>query len=285
MEVVEVEALEGSQRNVFAKDPEMMATALPASMSALVKLAKRRLLQMHFEAKVGHIGGNLSCLDSLLVLHHRILQPDDTFVLAKGHAAGALYITLWTRGILSDLDLKTFHRDNTLLAGHPIAGWSPHIPFATGSLGHGLPMALGLALGNRLQNKPGHIYCLTSDGEWQEGSNWEALIFAAHHKLENLTILVDENRLQGFGSTTEVASLESLGDKLKSFAVDVVVVDGHSSGEIEAVLRIRSSRPRIIIQRTIKGNGVSFMQNQVAWHYLPMTEEQYRIAVTQVDQA
>ena len=170
----------------------------------LVKRARRRLLEMHYHAGVGHIGGNLSALDALLVLHHQVMGSDDVFVLAKGHAAGALYITLWSLGKLSDEDLHTFHQDGTLLAGHPVAGWSKDIPFATGSLGHGLPDAAGMALGYKLQSEAREVFCLTSDGEWQEGSNWEALIFAIHQRLANLTILIDENGLQGFGTTHAV---------------------------------------------------------------------------------
>ena len=125
----------------------------------------------------------------MLVLHHNVMRPDDVFILAKGHSAGALYLTLWSLGRLTDEDLKTFHRDGTFLAGHPVAGWSPDIPFATGSLGHGLPDAAGMALGYKLQSEPREVFCLTSDGEWQEGSNWEALIFAIHRKLTNLCLL------------------------------------------------------------------------------------------------
>lgn len=253
------------------------------SIQELVKRARLRLLRMHFEAKVGHVGGNLSCLDALMVLYHRALTETDQFVLSKGHAAGALYVTLWTKGILTDCDLETFHQEGTLLAGHPIPAWSPHIPFATGSLGHGLANAAGLALGNRLQNKPGRVYCLTSDGEWQEGSNWEALIFLAHHNLHNLTILIDENGLQGFGTTQEVASLDFLADKLCRFEVDIDVIDGHDHCRIESALKTPSRRPHIVVLRTIKGKGISFMENQVAWHYLPMSRDQYRLAVQEID--
>ena len=277
---------------VFRERPSAVTNSSSASvihissavaMQELVKRAKLRLLRMHFEAKVGHLGGNLSCLDALMVLHHRALTEPDQFVLSKGHAAGALYVTLWTKGILTDRDLQTFHQEGTVLAGHPIPAWSPHIPFATGSLGHGLANAAGLALGNRLQNKPGHVYCLTSDGEWQEGSNWEALIFLAHHNLSNLTILIDENGLQGFGTTEEVASLDFLADKLCRFAVDVDVINGHDLCLIESALKTPSRRPHIVVLRTTKGKGVSFMENQVAWHYLPMSDEQYKLAVQQVD--
>lgn len=253
-------------------------------MAWLARRATRRLLQMHFEAGVGHIGGNLSALDCMLVLHHEVMAPDDSFVLSKGHAAGALYITLWSLGQISDSDLGTFHKDGTLLAGHPAAGWSPSIPFATGSLGHGLPVSAGLALGYKLQSRAGRMFCLTSDGEWQEGSNWEALIFASHHKLENLTILVDENHLQGFGSTESVASLDPLEARFRSFGVDVASVDGHDHSALRDALAAHQSRPRVLLLKTVKGHGVSFMENTMEWHYLPLSAEQYRRALAEVEE-
>jgi transketolase len=249
-----------------------------------VKRARSRLLEMHFQAGVGHIGGNLSALDAMLVLHHQVMRPDDVFVLAKGHSAGALYITLWSLGRLSDEDLKTFHRDGTFLAGHPAAGWSQDIPFATGSLGHGLPDAVGMALGYQLQSQPRQVFCLTSDGEWQEGSNWEALIFAIHRKLTNLTIVIDENRLQGFGSTDDVASMAPLAEKFKGFAIEVVPVNGHDHAALRGALQARGQGPRIVVLKTVKGHGVSFMENAMEWHYLPLSAEQYRLALTEIDE-
>jgi transketolase len=157
----------------------------------LIRDCRKRLVQMHFESGVGHIGGNLSCLDALLVLHHRVMSDEDQFILSKGHSAGALYITLWSLGKISDDDLKTFHKDSTHLSGHPAPRWRKEIPFATGSLGHGFGLSAGLALGKGIKSEPGRVFCLTSDGEWQEGSNWETLIFVIHRKLANLTLIVD----------------------------------------------------------------------------------------------
>jgi len=254
-------------------------------MQELIKRAKKRLLQMHFESGVGHIGGNLSALDAMLVLHHRIMRPEDVFVLSKGHAAGALYVTLWTLGLLPDEALRTFHGEGTCLAGHPVPGWSPQIPFATGSLGHGLPASAGMALGYKLQSRPGRIFCLTSDGEWQEGANWEALIFALHHRLDNLTCLVDENRLQGFGSTREVASMDPLAERLAGFHVELDSVDGHDPEAVRLALEAPSRNMRVVLLRTVKGHGVSFMENAMEWHYLPMNPEQYRLAVQEIDAA
>lgn len=170
------------------------------SWAELSTSAKVRLLRMHYESGVGHIGGNLSCLDLLLTLHHRVLGREDQFILSKGHAAGAYYVTLWTLGKLTDQELSSFHKDGTRLSGHPPPLSVDSILFATGSLGHGLSIAAGLALAKRLQRESGRVFCLTSDGEWNEGSCWEALIFSRHHRLDNLTLMVDLNGLQGFGT-------------------------------------------------------------------------------------
>ncbi|GGF58934.1 transketolase [Azorhizobium oxalatiphilum] len=238
---------------------------------------------MHYESGVGHIGGNLSCLDALLVLHHEYMGPSERFILSKGHSAGALYVTLWSRGLLSDAQLSQFHRDGTLLAGHPPASGLPGIPFATGSLGHGLSLAAGTALALKLGRRSGMVYCLTSDGEWQEGSTWEALIFAAHHRLQNLTVLVDHNNLQGFGRTADVASMSPLAEKLAGFDIALQSVDGHDPEAIRAALDAPGNSCRVIILETQKGHGVSFMQDRMEWHYLPLKEQDYRRALQEIE--
>jgi transketolase len=245
--------------------------------------ARNRLLRMHFESGVGHIGGNLSALDTMLVLFHEHLREGDQFILSKGHAAGALYTALWSTGRLTEADLGTFHRDGTLLAGHPPAKGIAGISFATGSLGHGLALAAGTALAMRLKASGGTVVCMTSDGEWQEGSTWEALIFASHHKLTNLTVLVDHNGLQGFGSTHEVASMSPLWDRLSGFDVEVMVIDGHELDAIRAAMDAPSSRLRIVVLKTVKGRGVAFMENRMEWHYLPLSQEQFEQATRGTD--
>lgn len=248
--------------------------------------ARARLLQMHFESGVGHVGGNLSALDALLVLMHDVLGPADQFVLSKGHAAGALYIALWSTGVLSDRDLREFHGEDTHLPGHVPGHLTPQIRFGTGSLGHGVSLAAGTALGYRLKKSDARTFCLTSDGEWQEGSTWEGLIFACHHRLSNLTILVDDNGLQGFGRTADVASMSPLWERLSGFDVDVEVVDdGHDARALAAALAKRSARPRCVVLRTIKGHGVSFMENRVESHYVPLSAEQYEQAVREIRRA
>lgn len=249
----------------------------------LQKKARLRLLQMHYESGVGHIGGNLSALDSMLYLHSKILKNDDSFVLSKGHSAGALYISLWANGKILDDELKTFHKDKTRLAGHPPANMMAEIPFATGSLGHGLGLACGIALGNKLQKKSGRVFCLTSDGEWQEGSNWESLIFLNHQQFNNFTLLVDCNGLQGFGSTKDVASqdVDVLYKLFSQFNFEVKIIDGHSEEKLAAIAEA-SLRPKIILMKTQKGKGVDFMENKMEWHYLPLTDELYKLACEQL---
>ena len=252
------------------------------AFSEVVRDAKLRLLRMHYESGVGHIGGNLSALDLLMCLYHRVLGPDDAFVLSKGHAAGALYVTLWSLGRLRDADLDQFHQDGTLLSGHPPPHGIADIPFATGSLGHGFGLAAGLALGKRFQQAPGRIYCLLSDGEWNEGSTWETLIFVAHQKLTNLTFITDLNGLQGFGTTREVANLDPLAERLHAFGITTVEIDGHDPNAITATLAGADAGPLAVIAKTVKGCGVSFMENRMDSHYLPLTASTYRQAVDEV---
>jgi transketolase len=249
---------------------------------SLAKLARARLIKMHYEAKVGHIGGNLSALDAILHLHSSVMAHDDVFILSKGHSAGALYVSLWATGQLSDDALRSFHGNGTALAGHPIAGWHKRIAYATGSLGHGLGLAAGAALGKRLRGEPGRIFCLLSDGECQEGSIWEAAMFAHHRKLANLVVLVDVNGLQGFGSTRDIASLEPLAPKFRSFGLAVKEIDGHSPEALDVALAEHCEGPLVILLRTVKGHGVSFMEGRMEWHYLPLNEEQYQLAIREL---
>jgi transketolase len=252
---------------------------------AIANRARVRLLQMHYESKVGHIGGNLSALDAMLHLHRHVMREEDVFVLSKGHSAGALYITLWAIGLISDDDLSSFHKDATVLAGHPVARWNKRVAFATGSLGHGLGLAAGVALGKRLRGEPGTVYCLLSDGECEEGSTWEALMFVHHHRLANLVVLVDANGLQGFGSTNEVASLEPLAPKFRCFGLHVEEIDGHTPDALDLALEQRRDKPLIVLLRTVKGRGVSFMEGRMEWHYLPLNEEQYQSALRELAEA
>ncbi len=259
--------------------------ASSSTKTSLANVARARLLQMHYEAKVGHIGGNLSSLDAILHLHSSVMTSEDQFILSKGHSAGALYIALWATGQIQDEELRTFHQDGTKLAGHTVARWHKRIAFATGSLGHGLGLANGAALGKRLRGEPGTVFCLLSDGECEEGSIWEGLMFAHHQKLANLVVLVDANGLQGFGSTDEVSSLEPLVPKFRGFGLQVQEIDGHDPDALDAALDRRRDEPLIVVLRTVKGKGVSFMEGRMEWHYLPMNEAQYAQAQRELVEA
>lgn len=244
--------------------------------------AKRQLLTMHYRNRIGHLGGNLSALDALMVLHHEIMGEHDKFVLSKGHSAGAYYVTLWSLGLITEQELTTFHKDDTRLSGHPPAHGIPQILFSTGSLGHGLSLAAGLTLAARLKGEKHRIFCLTSDGEWQEGSTVEALVFACHQRLANLTILVDHNGLQGFGSTAEVATMNPLSDKLSGFDVDLRRCDGHDLQALRDTVTPLSNRPVVVIMDTCKGHGVPDFEGRMESHYLPLTESQYQAAMARL---
>lgn len=250
----------------------------------VLRATKLRLLQLHRDANCGHLGGNFSSIDALMTLHHRVMGADDRFVLSKGHSAGALYATLWSLGRLSEADLLTFTRDDTLLPGHPSGTGIPGLLFSTGSLGHGPSLAAGLALAARHQGHHRHVFCLCSDGEWQEGSCWEALGFAVHQRLTNLTVLIDQNGLQGFGRTADVSSCDDLGPRIAAFGADVRRADGHAPDAIvEALTLPAEGAPRVLILDTVKGRGLHF-EDRLESHYLPLSAAQYAAARLTLEQ-
>ncbi len=244
--------------------------------------SKTRLLQMHRESNSGHLGGNFSCIDALMTLHHLVMKPTDRFILSKGHSAGALYITLWSLGLLSDQELKTFSKDNTKLPAHPSGAGVPGLLFSTGSLGHGPSIAAGLALAAKHKNLDSQIYCLCSDGEWQEGSCWEALTFLVHRRLNNVTLIIDQNGWQGFGKTAEVISCDDLTPRILSFGAHVQRINGHDCSEIKKALEnVSPEKPSVLILDTIKGKDLHF-EGKLESHYLPLSEEQYLTASSKV---
>jgi transketolase len=243
---------------------------------------------MHFEAGVGHIGGNLSCLDILVTLFGETLYDGDSVVLSKGHSAGALYVALAATGRLEEQALQTFHLPTgTLLAGHPVAGWHPDIAFATGSLGHGLSLAAGLAHAKRLKGEHGRVFCVLSDGELNEGSTWEAIHYAAQQRLSNLVTIVDANGLQGFGATRDVMDRGDLRARLAGAGLSTLEIDGHDGAAIARALEDPASHlpPRFVVARTVKGKGISFMENRMEWHYLPLSQALFARAMAELDQA
>ena len=247
---------------------------------------------MYFKANAGHVGCSLSGAEILtLIQFHWSTNKDDEIVLSKGHAAAVLYSVLAEAGIISEETINTFYKDGTYLAAHPPANKISKIPFATGSLGHGLSLACGLALSDSFTDVKRTIYCVTSDGELNEGSIWEAAMFAAHHKLTNLIWLIDRNKLQGFGKTEDVMQLEPLKEKLESFGWTAAEADGHSFTELNAAMTLlnknsaQTNKPKVLICHTTKGKGMDELENQVGCHYLPMDEKKFHSILEKVNQS
>ncbi len=240
---------------------------------------RMKILELYHNANAGHIGCSLSCIDLMIgsLIHHK--SEDDDFILSKGHAAAALYACLNHLGEITDDELNTFYENGTSLPAHPAANKFKSIPFATGSLGHGFPIGAGIAKANKMQQKKAWVYVLMSDGETNEGTTWEAAHFARQHQLSNLIVIIDKNELQGFGCTKDVLGDTSTEAVWKSLGFEVSSIDGHSIDDIvEEISRLKASEnnlPKVIIANTVKGKGVSFMENQVAWHYLPVNNDLY----------
>ena len=253
---------------------------------------RRIILQQAKRAKVGHIGSALSVADIISVLYGSVLRipdpghPDrDRFILSNGHSALALYAALYLKGWLCWDDLEEYCTDNSLLGVHPECKLKG-IDFCTGSLGHGITYGAGAALAARLQRSLRRIYVLLSDGECNEGSVWEAVMFAAHHNLSNLIVIIDLNGQQAFGYTDQVLNLNPMIERWKAFGWDTHEVDGHDgeklTGEMNSLNTI-SGPPHVIIARTVFGKGVSFMERQIKWHYWPMSEEEYQQAIHEIE--
>ncbi|WP_017582722.1 transketolase [Nocardiopsis valliformis] len=213
-----------------------------------------------------HVGGSMSCVEILAVLHCEILTEGDTFVLSKGHAAPALYAVLAATGRIEREELATYAQPGSRLFGHPCQGL-PGVPFPTGSLGHGLSLSVGMALAGELGETPDRHYTLLGDGELQEGSVWEAVMYAGHRRPRNLVAIVDRNALQLTGTTEDLVSLEPLAERFGAFGWTVRAVDGHDPDALAEVLRKPDDRPVAVIATTVKGRGIPFMEGRVSSHY------------------
>ena len=203
-----------------------------------------------------HYGGSFSCTEILIALYDHVLKPEDKFIMSKGHACWPMYVLLREKGL------------NPKLGGHPELDETNGVHFTTGSEGHGLPAGIGMALARKIQNKPGRIFVLMGDGECQEGTTWEGLLTAAHHKLDNLTVIVDWNKFQGAGAVEDNLRIPKLGNIAGLIGWTIIETDGHNLEEIEEALRHTDNRrePLLIIANTIKGRGVSFMEGKGEWH-------------------
>jgi transketolase len=267
------------------------AEAAPA-LREMAQRVRHDDLHMVYRAGLGHLGGDFSVADILVTLYAGVLNVDpmhplsaerDRLVLSKGHTAGALYATLARCGFFARHELATFAAPGSALNGHPNRTKVPGVETNTGPLGHGFPVAVGIALSARLQASPRRTFVVLGDGELQEGSNWEAAMTGAHYGLSALTAIVDRNRLQQGGRTEETKQLEPLAVKWASFGWEVREVDGHDHAQLLGTFRQPgTTRPVCVIAHTVKGKGVSFMEDRVEWHHKIPSAEQVQIAVQEL---
>jgi transketolase len=250
-------------------------------------------VRMVHHANASHVGGGLSMADLLAVLYDEVLRvypeqphhPDrDRFILSKGHCCAALYAMLAIKGFFSVEELQQFGRDGSRLMTH-ISHKVPGVEFSTGSLGHGLGLGCGEALAAKRQRKSWRVFVMLSDGELDEGSNWEAVLFAPHHRLDNLIAIVDYNKIQSLGSVRQVLDLDPLAEKFRAFGWAVKEIDGHDHDAIRRALGVipfEVGKPSCLIAHTIKGKGVDFMEDKLLWHYRSPTAEQVKQALDQL---
>ena len=255
---------------------------------------RQGVIEATHSARSGHPGGSLSAADALTYLYFRRMRIDparprweerDRFVLSKGHAAPALYSVLANRGFFPVEELKTLRQPGSRLQGHPNMNLTPGVDMSTGSLGQGVSTAAGMALGAKKKGSGVRVYTMLGDGELEEGQVWEAMMFSAHYKLDNLLVLVDNNNLQIDGPVSEVMSPYPIGEKLAAFGLFVQEVDGHDFDALEAAFdaaEAEKGRPSAIVLKTVKGKGVSFMENQVGWHGKAPNDEQYQSAMEEL---
>jgi transketolase len=262
----------------------------------LARRIRRHALEMTHLGKSSHVGSVLSMADIIAVLYGHVMRVNpsaprwpgrDRFILSKGHAGAGIYAALAERGFFPLEKLLTHYQDGSDLSGHVSHKGIPGVEFSTGSLGHGLPVAAGMAKAGKLDRKSHRVFVVLSDGECDEGSNWEAILFAAHHKLSNLVVIVDFNKIQSLAPVAETMALEPFADKWLSFGWDVREVDGHDHGALISALSPRSvgeTRPLCVLAHTTKGKGVSFMENSVLWHYRTPQGDEYAAACQELDQ-
>ena len=268
------------------------------NIKKLTKIAnqiRQDVLTISYHGNIGHIGSALSVVDILTCLYFASAkvypkQPRhpkrDRIILSKGHACAALYSALYHKGFFPKATLNTYHQNNTLLAGHPEIHLSG-VDASSGSLGHGLSLASGMALAGKIQNRQYRVFAILSDGECDEGSVWEAALVASHRKLNNLIALIDYNRLQAFGRTNQVVNLEPFKQKWQSFGWRAKEIDGHNPAQIIRTLNspLSKTKPTVIICRTVLGKGISFMEDKLEWHYLNPTLAQFNQAIKEIKSA
>lgn len=262
------------------------------STQELSRRVRINALKMVHRAKASHIASALSICDIVAVLYGKVMVFDplnakaknrDRFILSKGHACTAVYGTLAEVGLIPKEQLNTYGDDFSWLMNH-ISHKVEGVEFSTGALGHGLPFGVGKALSAKMRGEKWKVFVLLSDGEMDEGAIWEALMFAAHHKLDNLTAIIDYNKLQSLDTVANTLGLEPLLDKLKAFSCDVTEIDGHDHGNIfDSLSAPPRGKPHVILAHTTKGKGVSFMENKVEWHYKNPNDNDLKIALSELE--
>jgi transketolase len=268
---------------------------LTSAIRAHARAIRLSAITMVHEARQGHPGGDMSVIDILATLYFGVMRVDparprapqrDRLILSKGHASGSLYATLAEAGFIPREQLKTYMQPLSMLNGHPNRNYVPGVEANTGPLGHGLPIAVGVAIAGQIDAAPYRVFVITGDGELQEGSNWEAAMAAGHRKLANLTLVIDRNRLQQGARVADTNDLEPLADKFRAFGWDVVEVDGHDVGALLETFAPRdaAARPLCVIAHTIKGKGISYMEDQVGWHHGVPNRAQFEQAVKELTQ-
>lgn len=267
------------------------------NIEEIAKKIRKSIFKTAYFGKTGHLASAFSIVEILSVLYFKgILKYDpanpqwkqrDKLIMSKGHASLALYSVLNIIGYLKDEELNTFCKPGSFLGGEPKLGDIPGVEATTGSLGHGLSFGLGIALSNKMNDLDSRVYVILGDGECQEGSIWEAVMSAANYKLDNLTVILDSNKLQAMGTIEDIMGIKSMNDKWKCFGWDVEEIDGHNIQQIydalESNLQKKVKKPRIIIANTIKGKGISFMENVPIWHYRMPNEEELKIVMKELD--
>ncbi len=261
------------------------------TLPELAQQIRRDIITISHRAHIGHVGSALSVVEILTLLYHQVLHINpknpkwknrDLFILSKGHAAAALYAVLHQTGFISDAQLKTFCQDNSLLLVHPEFSELAGIDATTGSLGHGFPLAVGMAYGLQVQKRSERVYVLISDSELNEGTIWESALFAGHHKLHNLTVIIDYNHSQGLGPTNNIIRLEPLKEKWEAFGFKTEMVNGHDFSSLRKAFSRESNKPKCLIAETIIGKGVSFMEGDFHWHYYDPKDEHVDQAIKEL---
>lgn len=271
-----------------------MDTASKRALEIFALKIRMGIIEGTYNAKAGHPGGSLSAADVFAYLYEKEMRYDaknpkwedrDRFVLSKGHCAPGLYAALANKGFFPVEDLKTLRHIDSYLQGHPNMNTVPGVDMSTGSLGQGVSVAVGMAKAAKYMNKDVNVYTLLGDGEIEEGQVWEAMMFANQYKLDNLCVIIDSNGLQIDGACSEVMSAEPIDEKVKAFGFDCIVIDGNDFDELEKAFDAfhKSEKPFAIIMKTVKGKGVSYMENQVGWHGKAPNEEEYNIAMAELN--